>query len=328
MRSSLANSLVPGWLVLAAALLVGGGVADVAAVQESEPVRVAVLISAKGSYRAAARALQTSLDAQGYESVILELPPSRDHAGRADVARELVATRATIIATGGQSATVFALQTIPEIPVLFFMIPNALDATILSSASDHTDRLAGVTSDVDPVEQVDFILRVQPAVRRIAVLHSARSERTVAALRLAAGRRGLDVVSIDASKSAFPQAIEQLNRSGADAVLMIPDSRVYDSPTVQRLILWGVRQRRGVFTFSQNLTKAGALAGLYSRSDALGRQTAELVRRVASGEQAASIGLAYPTTAYKAINSRTAQLLNVAVDRTLVDVDLLEVEDK
>ncbi len=208
------------------------------------------------------------------------------------------------------------------------MVPNALDAAVISSTFGQAGRVAGVTSDVDPAQQVDFIKRVRPSARRIAVLHSARSERTVDAIRLAAESRGLDIVFINASKSAFPQAIDQLNRSGADAVLMVPDSRVYDSPSVQRLILWGVRQRRGVFTFSQNLTKAGALAGIYSSGDALGRQMAEVVDRVASGEDVSTIGIAYPNTVHKAFNSRTAERLGVVVDRTLVGADLLELGGK
>jgi len=54
-----------------------------------------------------------------------------------------------------------------------------------------------------------------------------------------------------------------LNKADYDSVLMVPDVQVFNAASVKRLLLWGVRQKTPVWGFSENVIKAGALAGQY-----------------------------------------------------------------
>lgn len=123
------------------------------------------------------------------------------------------------------------------------------------------------------------------------------------------------MVSIVASRDRFPDAIAALNSSGCDGVLMIPDARVYDSPTVQRLLLWGARQKKAVWAFSANVVRAGALAGHFPDSEAVGRQAGELVGQIISGAEPAELGLQYPRQLGRAVNLNTARTIGVPMDK-------------
>jgi putative ABC transport system substrate-binding protein len=126
--------------------------------------------------------------------------------------------------------------------------------------------------------------------------------------------RAIAVVPIEASKDEFMAAIDAINAHQCDAVMMIPDARVYNSVTVQRLLLWGVRQKKPVSAFSSHVVKAGALAGQYCDNEAIGRQAARLIRRVIQGADISSIGLEYPEHVDSAVNERTADLIGIVLE--------------
>jgi ABC-type uncharacterized transport system substrate-binding protein len=205
--------------------------------------------------------------------------------------------------------TADALETIPEAPVVFFMMPNALDANFLHDDSRHRARVAGVTSDVAPAQQVDWIRRTQPDRNRIAVLCSTRTERTAEALEIAGRARGIEISPVHARHDRFPAAIDALNEGGFDGVVMIPDSQVYNSPNVQRLLLWGLRQKRPVWAFSDKVVKAGALAGIYSDPARVGNQAAEIAGEILRGKNPKAIGLRHPRSPGRAVNLRTAEMI-------------------
>ncbi|MGD8451730.1 MAG: ABC transporter substrate binding protein [Phycisphaerae bacterium] len=284
---------------------------------QSARQRVAVVYGEKSPYQSAADSLLTTLRAAGVECLAVELT-----GGDPDARTRALATvrdfRPDVLATGGPTATSVVLSEIQTIPVVFFMVPNAQDAPFLAPDFADRARVTGVSSDVDPATQVEWLAATSPDSHRIAVLCSSRSQKTVEALREAARQRNLTVQPLPASRDAFPRAIDELHESGCDGVLMIPDADVYDSPSVQRLLLWGARQRKPVWTFSENVVKAGAFAGLAARSDAVGREAAQLVRDVLSGKTPVSLGLRYPQSVDKVVNVHTAEMIGVRLSDRLL----------
>jgi ABC-type uncharacterized transport system substrate-binding protein len=181
--------------------------------------------------------------------------------------------------------------------------------------------VAGVTSDIDPVVQAEWVALTRPGTNRLAVLYSARTRRTAEAIRRAGSARRLEVQLISADRDAFPQAIDALNRSDCDGVLMIPDAGVYNSPNVQRLLLWGARRNTPIWAFSANVLKAGAYSGLYCDSRSVGLQAARIVRQVAQGTPPDRIGVEYPRAIERAINLHTAEMIGARPDRQTLPSD-------
>ncbi len=293
----------------------------VSASGQSEAARVAIIFGAKSPYRTASEALSAQLTGSGHQTTSLELPAG-DGGARQDALRRALEFKPTIIATGGADATTLVLENTTDVPVVFFMVPNALNAPFMARGGLAQQRLAGVTSDIDPATQMDWIVRMHSSARNIAVLCSPRSQRTTAALVEAGRRRGVSVVPVLARRDEFPKAIEALNQSQSTGVVMIPDADVYNSPNVQRLLLWGLRQKKPVWTFSPNVVKAGAFAGFYCDSAEVGKQAAEIVRQIVQGKKPGGIGLQYAHTVGTGVNAHTAEMIGARLDESVFGADV------
>lgn len=139
------------WLVVAA--LAVWAVPERAA---ADTARVGALYGAADRYRRVAESLAQRLRAAGHEYRLVELPPG-DEVAEQGAVQQLADFRPTVIVAGGTTATVRALAAVPDVPVIFFMMPNAHDAPFLAEGSPHRRRVTGVSSDVDPAVQIRWI---------------------------------------------------------------------------------------------------------------------------------------------------------------------------
>ena len=264
-----------------------------------------------------ARVLQTAtaikdlLSERGYRNVLVTFPRNLTGDGEKSVKKRLQDLNPTAILAGGTEAATVALESTTS-SVLFFLVPNALDAPFLSPRSEFRQRAAGITTDVAPERQIARLLAIDPRIRRVGVLCSERSARSADALRAAGLRRGISVTVFEAAKGDFGKAVEALDGAGLEAVVMVPDAAVYNSHSVQRLLLWGIRQKRSVWAFSANVVKAGAVGGQFADQESIVAQTVDMLERVLTGTPVNRIGLEYPQKTDEAFNERTAELIGVS----------------
>ena len=297
--------------------------ATAAATAADPQAPVAILYGSQRSYQEAATALRQALEAQGRKCLLVELPKTQDTATDQRIVQQLVEAKPGLIAASGATATSLALESVPTAPVVFFMVPNALDADFLNDSSPYRARVTGVAADVSPKDQIDWIVRLHPAGKRVGVLHSPRTKRTVEAIRVAGAERGVEVVAIEDDGTEFAKAVDTLLQKGCGSALMIPDAKIYNQTSIQHLLLWGIRQKKPVWTFSDSIVKSGAMAGLYCDTQAIGRQTAELVVKVLDGTPPSSLGVQYPRQFGRAVNDRTAEMIGLRLDESVIGRDTL-----
>ncbi len=279
--------------------------------------RVGVIYDSAQRYGNAARLIAETLTRQGHECLLVSADSSDDDKDR-EQSDELASFRPTVVATGGNAATALALRTLPDVPIVFFMVPNARDAPFLESPSRNKRvRLCGVTSDVAPEKQVAWIQSTSPRTQRVAILHGPRTTRTVAGLQEAARRRHIDVIPIAATCETFAAAIDQLNAANVDGVLMIPDSDVYRVESVKRLLLWGARCSKPVWTFTGNVVRAGAFAGIEIEPEAVAKRTAELVIQAGRGKPPSN-PIVYVDHVQRFVNVHTAKMISVELSQELL----------
>ncbi len=278
-----------------------------------DAVNIAVIHGTQTTYKKAASAMADELKRAGHRPELIELPKTLDEQSLSDLADRLDKLNPQLIATGGSAATQVALTLVYDKPIVFFMIPNALDASFLSDPKD-AQRVCGVAADVDPEKEVSWMFAVSPEVKKLVVLHSKRTAKSAEVLKAVAQKRGLQLTLIRIQKSEFMKAVERLHQVDPDGAIMIPDATIYNSQTVQRLLLWGLRYEKTVFAFSSNVVKAGALAGIYSDPTVVGRDASAVVARVLAGESPEKIGTIYPSGVQKCVNERTAEMVGLSLN--------------
>lgn len=306
----------------------------------AQPCDVALVLTPSDLYEQAATPIRALLTKDGRRCEIVRFSPSKaetptsteaaatenlasrpadDSRSEAEQAADRLAVlKPKVVVAVGTAATSLALQALPGTPVVFCMVPNFSDRQFAEGEGD-ADRLAGVTTDIAPVDQFRWIKRLCPSVRTIGILHGARTRKTADALAKAAQLQNINVVRIPAKLDQFPTAIAELDNQDCDAVLMVADSEVYNAASAQRLLVWGVRSRKPVWAFSPNLVKAGAFAAAYSEPDSMARQVTQMVKELLAGKKPKELGMQYPDHVLKAANERTAELIGVPLAKDILD---------
>ncbi len=279
--------------------------------------RVAVLIGDHGPYRAAAKSLLDTLRGRVDSLTPIDFPD--DEAGQTRALRQLKSEQFDVIATTGSRATLAAAGAVANTPIIAFMVVNALDATWYDNSAEDGNRIACVSADVSPRTQIRWIRKSAPDVRRIAVLCSERTRVTAAALSKAAASQKLDLIKIESTRAEFAVAIDRLRTESIDGVLMVPDAQVYNAPNVQRLLLWGARQKRPVWAFSTKVVHAGAFSGLATEPEAVGKQAADVVVRVTRGAHPGTIGIMHAERVVRFVNTHTASMIDISLDPRVFD---------
>jgi len=71
-----------------------------------------------------------------------------------------------------------------------------------------------------------------------------------------------------------------------DFLIAVPDAELYNSATVQPLLLASLEQRLPIVGFSAAFVRAGALIGIYPNFRDLGRQTGGFIPKLWAGRNA------------------------------------------
>ncbi len=285
--------------------------------QAGQSSHVTVLTGAHPRYRTAADAFAQELRSRGVGCSVVGLPPAGDATAHKQTLEAVHGQSPSVIATAGVQATNFALRNVADLPVLFLMVPNALDAGFVERPDRYGNRVAGLAGDISPSDWIRWITQINPKCRKLAVPYSAASERTLEALRNAAAEYHIEIKSIESRRDRFPEALKAIRASRCDGALMLADPKVYNSATVQQLLLWGVRNQKSVWAFSENVVKAGALGGQFVDPAAHGRQAAELAAELVAGKTPADIGIRYHRKPGQAVNVATAERIKIRLSGRL-----------
>lgn len=147
-----------------------------------------------------------------------------------------------------------------------------------------------------PGQRSTAIFLDQPVQRQVALLGAALPDRATLALLVGPGSEGLSrrvasaareqrlQVSIErvATDDEIYPALERLLVEPT-VLLALPDATVFNSYTIQNVLLTSYRRRTPLIGFSPAYVRAGALLALYSTPAQIARQAADAVRDVLAG---------------------------------------------
>ncbi len=248
----------------------------------------------------------------GHHCEIYTLPKKANREALTRWTATVLKNNPKLIVTVGAKSTKHILAATPNTPIVFTMVPNVLDASFIKTGNQR-HRITGISSDASPQRRIRWVTRTGNALRRVVILYSDATKRTVASLQVVASQFGIEIVDIKATKDTFMEALSSVERADCDGVLMILDANVYNSPTIRALLVWGARNRKPVWSFSKNFVKAGAFAGQFFNPDGLGRQTARVVLKILQGQSPGDIDIQYVEALDTAINLHTSSMIDLQV---------------
>ena len=224
------------------------------------------------------------------------------------------ATRAgqLVLALGVEAATELARNE-TRVPVLCVFVPSAsFEHIVRTNPRKAASQFSAIYLNQALGRQLDLIQLALPQQQRIGVLLGSHSSAHVPLLEHEMRMRSLGLIQaqIDAGEPLFTKL--QMVLDASQVLLALPDPQVFNSGTLQNILLSALRAGVPMVSFSPAYVKAGALMAIYSTPDQVGQQAAQLARAVLQGKELALPQ--YPREFWIDVNVSLARSMNLNID--------------
>jgi ABC-type uncharacterized transport system substrate-binding protein len=237
--------------------------------------------------------------------------------------------KGTVLAISvGVKATETLARSGQPVPVLATLVPRVSFESLSGSAhGQDRSKYSAVFLDIPPRRQLALLHQVFPERRHLALLTGSASESQVAQFTTAAQELGMSILAARVhSESEIYPALQRLLPE-TDLLLALPDPSVYNSHTIQDILLTTYRFRVPMVGFSPAYTKAGALLSMYATPAQIARQAADMARAVLAGHALAAAQ--YARDMEIATNPHVARSLDIALESEAALRDRLrQLEDR
>lgn len=213
----------------------------------------------------------------------------------------------------GTEACAQLMRAAAAAPVLCTLLPRSSFERVLRDAGRRTGATLSALYLNQPLgRQLDLMRLALPQARRVGVLWGADSQSQEAMLESAAQARGLKVVGVQIKpeEPVFNGLKKILDES--DLLLALADPQIYNSSSIQNILLASFRAQVPMLAFSPAYVRAGALMAVYSTPAQIGQQAGLLARGVLQGQP---LGVPqYPLQFEVSVNEHVARSLGLTLD--------------
>lgn len=269
----------------------------------SDAVVLIVSSETGGSYEAVVTALREGLAAEHPLATIKSI--------QAEAVGASQPTDAQIVVTVGSVAATAVRQHAPPVPVLNAFIPRD---TYLELAQKHpaAAQASAIFMDQPVSRQIALIAEALPDRRILALIYGPRTSALASELTVAAQKNGFDVRAAPIGSDRELYRAMQRTLSQPAILIAVPDRNVYNSHTIQNILLTSYRYRSPLIGFSPAYVRAGALLAIYSTPEQIGKQAAEAVSDALKGLVLPPP--AYPVRFEVGINATVGRSLGIRLD--------------
>jgi putative ABC transport system substrate-binding protein len=240
--------------------------------------------------------IKTSLRAQVRE---LNLSDVRGRLGGV-VERE----NARVVVALGADSVAEALKLPPAIQVVYGLI--------ISPPQTSRSNVSGVYMSVPVSEYLVLARRMLPTSTRIAIMGSPQ---LVSLLATEDFPQAVGIHRI-ASTTELLDAVDKL--SGSQAILLLPDTHLLTSSSLEKIYLHSFKFSRPVLGVSESAVRQGSLFALVFDAKATGKQLGERVRAILQHNDSKEAPHSPPRKFNLYINSNTAEKMKISVPDDLL----------
>lgn len=217
-----------------------------------------------------------------------------------------------VLALGVEAATELA-RSETRIPVLSVFVPSqSFELIVRTNPRKAASPFSAIYLNQNFGRQLDLIQLALPQRPRIGVMLGNHSSSQVPLLDEEMRRRSLSLTQtqIDPNEPMFAKLQTLLEAS--QVLLALPDPQVFNSGTLQNILLSALRAGVPMVSFSPAYVKAGALMAIYSTPTQVGQQAAQLARAVLQGKELPPAQ--YPRDFSIDVNASLARSMDLNVD--------------
>jgi putative ABC transport system substrate-binding protein len=280
----------------------------IAAVQRVNAFQIGVVISSDiYVYKQAVQGIKQELAAD-----IREYELHGDEQEGRRIMQAILLWKPDVVLTIGPLATVMANSYLKEIPVVFCMVLNPEQKGLKGG------KIGGISMNIEADEQLKLIKRTLPQAKKVGVLYSSASDKTIKAAQRAAKKMKIDLIALRVEeRQEVPDKLKELI-SQMDVFWMLPDNLVIDRESFKFIMLTTLENQIPVLGYSKNIAKAGALFSLAVNSEAVGRQAARLVINIIKKNQP-QFDIFFPEEIEYALNLHIAQTMGLQIPPQVLD---------
>jgi len=273
--------------------------------------RIGVLIfSDETRYIEAAKGIKDKLSEAGYTASNTHYIIEKSGANKAkavEIAQRFTSERLDLIIALGTSSAVILAKEIKDVPIVFSIVYNPVDAGIAKSWKSSGNNTTGTTTDIPMMKILDNLKLLRP-VRRLAVLYTAgetNSESLLRDLQNIHAKAGINIIPVlIATKEDINQLLPEVLRT-VDSIY-ITGSNVVNS---QIATIVNLTTKANVITVShlEDLIEKGVLLGVCADPYTSGRLAGEKAVKILHGAKPSSLSIDAPTKFDVIINMKTAR---------------------
>lgn len=238
----------------------------------------------------------------------------------AQIARKMVGDGPDLIVAIATPSAQAAASATRDIPVIFSAVTDPVGAKLVRTAEKPGGNVTGLSDMLPLGQQVALMKEVVPGLKTIGVPYNPGEPNAVSiveALKVVAAEQGLKIVESPAPKSSDVALASQNLVGKVDAIYCPTDNTIISA--FESVVKTGIDGQVPVFAADTDSVKRGAIAALGFNYYDLGKQTAEVILKVLSGENAGDIPVKFAEGTNLLINPKMAARMGVSIPASVVD---------
>lgn len=270
------------------------------------PQEVAILKSADiATYNDAITAFKANLP---NPVIVKEYNMQGDLTRGRKMARKIRASDPDVVLAVGSKAVVVAKLEIIDIPVIFCMVLNPAKYDLTA------ENMRGITLQIPIRRQLSTIRWIIPDRKRIGIVYDpTKTSDFVEEARRESEALELELLARQVSSEKEVPAALRAILSEIDALWVLPDSTVINKDSLSFLLSTALEANVPIIGFSQGLVRSGALLSFYIKHEDVGRQAAQVAKKILNGKGLPLASMMPPEPLRFAINLKIAKFLGISI---------------
>jgi len=225
----------------------------------------------------------------------------------AELARRFAMAKRELIMTIGTTATIAAVREIKDVPIVFSIVYDPVEAGIAKGWKSSGNNTTGASARI-PMEQLVQSLKRLAPVQKLAVLYTPGERHTEIMLKELQGLQskfGIKVIPVILSKAEEVARILPAVVKTVDAIALTGSSIHYTS--VPMIVDMATKAKVSTITHIEEFVDKGALMGISASPYLQGRLAGEKAVKVLKGAKPSSISIETPKKLDFVLNMKTAK---------------------